>query len=219
MTIKKLKATVINLGIGNLLSLIRGLEYYGAEVTVTSDSKIINNSSHVILPGDGAFKFAMDQITQKGLMDTLKNLKKSETTLLGICIGMQILFDESYEFEKTKGLGLIPGKVVPIPNKSTDGKKILIPHMGWNNLLSTEYFKNWNNTFLEDNKINDEVYFIHSYMAIPLDKTNRVADCLYGGHKISAVVNQNNITGCQFHPEKSGKLGLKILKKFLEKNK
>ena len=88
--------------------------------------------------------------------------------------------------------------------------------MGWNNLLATEYFKNWNNTFLEDNKINDEVYFIHSYMAVPSDDSNRVADCIYGGHKIAAVVTKDNITGCQFHPEKSGKLGLKILKKFLE---
>ena len=213
---KNVNTTVIDLGIGNLMSIIRGLEYYGAKVTVTSDPTIISNSSHVVLPGDGAFKYAMEQIMKKGLLSTLKNLKKSKTVLLGICIGMQILFDESCEFEETKGLGLISGKVVPIPNKSIDGKKITIPHMGWNNLLATEYFKNWNNTFLEDNKINDEVYFIHSYMAVPSDDSNRVADCIYGGHKIAAVVTKDNITGCQFHPEKSGKLGLKILKKFLE---
>ena len=213
---KNVNTTVIDLGIGNLMSIIRGLEYYGAKVTVTSDPNIINSSSHVVLPGDGAFKYAMEQIMKKGLLSTLKNLKKSKTVLLGICIGMQILFDESCEFEETKGLGLISGKVVPIPNKSIDGEKISIPHMGWNNLLTTEYFKTWNNTFLEDNKINDEVYFIHSYMAVPSDDSNRVADCIYGGHKIAAVVTKDNITGCQFHPEKSGKLGLKILKKFLE---
>ena len=213
---KNVNTTVVDLGIGNLMSIIRGLEYYGAEVTVTSDPNIINNSSHIVLPGDGAFKYAMEQIIKKGLLSTLKNLKNSKTVLLGICIGMQILFDESCEFEETKGLGLISGKVVPIPKKSIDGEKISIPHMGWNNLLTTEYFKNWNNTFLEDNKINDEVYFIHSYMAVPSDDSNRVADCIYGGHKIAAVVTKDNITGCQFHPEKSGKLGLKILKKFLE---
>ena len=173
---KNVNTTVIDLGIGNLMSIIRGLEYYDAKVTVTSDPNIINNSSHVVLPGDGAFKYAMEQIMKKGLLSTLKNLKKSKTVLLGICIGMQILFDESCEFEETKGLGLISGKVVPIPNKSIDGKKITIPHMGWNNLLTTEYFKNWNNTFLEDNKINDEVYFIHSYMAVPSDDSNRVAE-------------------------------------------
>ena len=213
---KNSNTTVIDLSIGNLMSIIRGLEYYDAKVTVTSDPNIINNSSHVVLPGDGAFKYAMEQIMKKGLLSTLKNLKNSKTVLLGICIGMQILFDESCEFGETKGLGLISGKVVPIPNKSIDGKKISIPHMGWNNLLTTKYFKNWNNTFLEDNKINDEVYFIHSYMAVPSNDSNRVADCIYGGHKIAAVVTKDNITGCQFHPEKSGKLGLKILKKFLE---
>ena len=211
-----MSVVVIDLGIGNLMSIIRGLEYCGAKVIVTSNPEIILNSSHVVLPGDGAFKFAMEQVKKRNLLNTLKNLKKSKTVLLGICIGMQILFDESCEFEETKGLGLISGKVVPIPNKSIDGKKISIPHMGWNNLLATEYFKNWNNTFLEDNKINDEVYFIHSYMAVPSNDSNRVADCIYGGHKIAAVVTKDNITGCQFHPEKSGKNGLLVLKNFCD---
>ena len=213
---KSVNTTVIDLGMGNLMSIIRGLEYFGAKVTVTSDSNIIENSSHVVLPGDGAFKYVMEQVIKKRLLDTLTNFDKSKSNLLGICIGMQILFDESCEFEKTKGLGLISGKIIPIPNKSINGKKITIPHMGWNNLLTTEHFKNWNKTFLENNRINDEVYFIHSYMAVPSDDSNRVADCVYGGHRIAAVVTKDNITGCQFHPEKSGKIGLKILKKFLE---
>ena len=213
---KNVDTTVIDLGIGNLLSIIRGLEYFGSKVTVTSDPNIIKNSSHVVLPGDGAFKHVMEQVIKKRLLETITNFDKSKSSLLGICIGMQILFDESCEFEKTKGLGLISGKIVPIPNKSIDGKKITIPHMGWNNLLTTKYFKNWNKTFLENNKVNDEVYFIHSYMAVPSNDSNRVADCVYGGHRIAAVVTKDNITGCQFHPEKSGKIGLKILKKFLE---
>ena len=213
---KSVDTTVIDLGIGNLLSIIRGLEYFGAKVTVTSDPNIIKNSSHVVLPGDGAFKYVMEQVIKKQLLNTLTNFDKSKSSLLGICIGMQILFDESCEFEKTQGLGLISGKIVPIPNRSINGKKIAIPHMGWNNLLTTKYFKNWNKTFLENNKVNDEVYFIHSYMAVPSNDSNRVADCIYGGHRIAAVVTKDNITGCQFHPEKSGKIGLKILKKFLE---
>ena len=90
--------------------------------------------------------------------------------------------------------------------------------MGWNSLYKTDHFKNWNKTLLENNKTMDEVYFIHSYMAVPSDDTHRVADCVYGGHKISAVVMKDNITGCQFHPEKSGEVGLKIIKKFLEKS-
>ena len=213
-----MKVTVIDLGIGNLLSIIRGLEHFGAKVTVTSDSKIISSSTHVVLPGDGAFKFAMDQIIKKDLLNILKNFNKMEANLLGICIGMQILFDESSEFEKTAGLGLISGKVVPIPKKTTDGDKLTLPHIGWNALKKSDNIKNWDKTVLENNKVSDEVYFIHSYMAAPTDNLNRIADCIYGGHKISAVVMKDNIAGCQFHPEKSGEVGLKIIKKFLEKS-
>ena len=213
-----MNVTVIDLGIGNLLSIIRGLEHFGAKVTVTSDSKIILNSTHVVLPGDGAFKFVMDQIIKKDLLKILKNFNKLESNLLGICIGMQILFDESCEFEQTEGLGLISGKIVPIPNKTIDGNKLTLPHIGWNGLRKSDYLKNWDKTVLENNKVADEVYFIHSYMAMPSNNLNRVANCIYGGHKISAVVLKDNITGCQFHPEKSGEVGLKIIKKFLEKS-
>lgn len=212
-----MNVVVIDLGIGNLMSVIRALEYYGAKVVVTSDSQTILNSSHVILPGDGAFNFAMEQIKKRNLLETLKSFKNSQSNLLGICIGMQILFDQSSEFGITEGLGLIPGKVIPIPKKSKEGLKLTIPHIGWNSLNQTENFKDWNNTLLEDNKVMDEMYFIHSYMAVPSNSSSRVADCIYGGHKLAAVVIKNNIVGCQFHPEKSGKLGLKILKKFIDK--
>ena len=213
-----MSVVVIDLGIGNLMSIIRGLEYCGAKVIVTSNPEIILNSSHVVLPGDGAFKFAMEQVKKRNLLNTLKSFNKSNSNLLGICIGMQMLFDESSEFENYEGLGLISGKVVPIPNKSTNGKKLTLPHVGWNNLQKSAHFKNWNETLLENNKVKDEMYFIHSYMAVPTNSSCKVAECIYGGHKITAVVMKNKITGCQFHPEKSGNLGLKILKKFIEKN-
>ena len=213
-----MNVVVIDLEIGNLMSLVRGLKHCGAKVKVTSNPEIILNSSHVVLPGDGAFKFAMQQIIAKDLLKVLTNFNKLKSNLLGICIGMQILFDESSEFGETKGLGLISGKVLPISNKTIDGKKLISPHMGWNSLYKTDHFKNWNKTLLENNKTMDEVYFIHSYMAVPSDDSHRVADCVYGGHKISAVVMKDNITGCQFHPEKSGEIGLKMIKKFIEKN-
>ena len=213
-----MSVVVIDLGIGNLMSIIRGLEYCGAKVIVTSNPEIILNSSHVVLPGDGAFKFAMEQVKKRNLLNTLKSFNKSNSNLLGICIGMQMLFDESSEFENYEGLGLISGKVVPIPNKDTNGKKLTLPHIGWNNLQKSDHLKNWNETLLENNKVKDEMYFIHSYMAVPTNSSCKVAECIYGGHKITAVVMKNKITGCQFHPEKSGNLGLKILKKFIEKN-
>ena len=213
-----MNVVVIDLGIGNLMSIIRGLEYCGAKVIVTSNPEIILNSSHVVLPGDGAFKFAMEQVKKRNLLNTLKSFDKSNSNLLGICIGMQMLFDESSEFESSEGLGLISGKVVAIPNKSMNGKKLTLPHIGWNNLQKSDHLKNWNETLLENNKVKDEMYFIHSYMAVPTNSSCKVAECIYGGHKIAAVVMKNKITGCQFHPEKSGNLGLKILKKFIEKN-
>ena len=213
-----MNVVVIDLGIGNLMSIIRGLEYCGAKVIVTSNPEIILNSSHVVLPGDGAFKFAMEQVKKRNLLNTLKSFNKSNSNLLGICIGMQMLFDESSEFESSEGLGLISGKVVAIPNKSMNGKKLTLPHIGWNNLQKSDHLKNWNETLLENNKVKDEMYFIHSYMAVPTNSSCKVAECIYGGHKIAAVVMKNKITGCQFHPEKSGNLGLKILKKFIEKN-
>ena len=212
-----MRVTVIDLGIGNLMSIIRGLENFGAKVTVTSEPKIIINSTHVVLPGDGAFKFAMGQIEKKNLLEILKNFNKSKSHLLGICIGMQILFDESTEFGYCKGLGLISGKVIPIPSKSLDGNKLVLPHMGWNSLHKSNNLKNWDATLLKSNKETDEVYFIHSYMAAPSNNSERVADCIYGGHKIAAVVTKNNITGCQFHPEKSGEVGLKIIENFVNK--
>ena len=130
---------------------------------------------------------------------------------------MQILFDESTEFGYCKGLGLISGKVIPIPSKSLDGNKLVLPHMGWNSLHKSNNLKNWDATLLKSNKETDEVYFIHSYMAAPSNNSERVADCIYGGHKIAAVVTKNNITGCQFHPEKSGEVGLKIIENFVNK--
>ena len=207
--------TVIDLGIGNLFSIKSALEYCGSQVKVTSDIKIIEDSSLLVLPGDGAFNYAMSQVKKKKLSEIIKNINHSKKKLLGICVGMQILFDYGLEFEKTEGLGLIPGNVVPFPSYSTDGKKLTIPRIGWNPLLFSSHSNSWRGTILENNNQLDEVYFIHSFMVNPLNDHNRLADYMYGDHRIAAVVEKKGITGCQFHPEKSGKIGLKVLKKFL----
>ena len=207
--------TVIDLGIGNLFSIKSALEYCDFQVTVTFDQKIIEDSSLLVLPGDGAFNYAMSQVKKRGLFEVLKNINHSKKKLLGICVGMQILFDYGLEFEKTEGLGLIPGNVIPLPSSSVSGKKLTIPRIGWNPLLFSSYSNSWQGTLLENNSQLDEVYFIHSFMANPLNNYNRLADYIYGNHRITAVVEKKGITGCQFHPEKSGKIGLKMLKKFL----
>jgi glutamine amidotransferase len=207
--------TVIDYGVGNLLSVQRGLEYCGAEVCITSQPKRILTSSRVVLPGVGAFANAMAELEKLNLIETIKELGDRGTPLLGICLGMQLLLDESEEFGLTQGLGLIPGRVIPVPDVSSTGQSQKVPHIGWNNLVVSGKRLNWEGTILETVKPGDSTYFVHSFMANPADIHHRIADCIYGGISISAVIGRDQIFGCQFHPEKSGEVGLKILRQFL----
>ena len=206
--------TVIDYGVGNLLSVSRGLEHCGAKVNMSSDPDFILESKKVILPGVGAFPNGMRALIELGLDIVIMEVVKNEVPLLGICLGMQLLLDESEEFGLTKGLGVIPGKVVPIPNNSVDGEIQKIPHIGWNSLVNSG--EDWHNTILQETREGDATYFVHSFMASPHKSENRIADALYGGHKISAVIAKGKTTGCQFHPEKSGAVGLKILRNFVK---
>ena len=206
--------TVIDYGVGNLLSVSRGLEHCGAKVNMSSDPDFILESKKVILPGVGAFPNGMRALIELGLDIVIKEVVKNEVPLLGICLGMQLLLDESEEFGITKGLGVIPGKVVPIPNKSVDGEIQKIPHIGWNSLVNLG--ADWQNTILQEVREGDAAYFVHSFTASPEKSEDRLADALYGDHKISAVIAKGNTTGCQFHPEKSGEIGLKILRNFVK---
>ena len=206
--------TVIDYGVGNLLSVSRGLEHCGAKVNMSSDPDFILKSKKVILPGVGAFPNGMRALIELGLDIVIMEVVTNEVPLLGICLGMQLLLDESEEFGLTKGLGVIPGKVVPIPNNSVDGEIQKIPHIGWNSLVNSG--EDWHNTILQETREGDATYFVHSFMASPHKSENRIADVLYGGHKISAVIAKGKTTGCQFHPEKSGVVGLKILRNFVK---
>ncbi len=210
------EVTVIDYGVGNLLSVKRGLEYCGAKVLLTSNPELILASRRVVLPGVGAFPKAMEALSKLELIPVLRELDKLDRPLLAICLGMQLLMDQSDEFGNTPGLGLIPGSVVAIPERTIDGDVHKIPHIGWSSLYPSSKSENWKQTLLRDNEPSDTAYFVHSFMAQPTNQSNQVAYTLYGGHKISAVISKNQITGCQFHPEKSGEVGLKILQKFVE---
>jgi glutamine amidotransferase len=205
---------VVDYGIGNLLSVKRSLEYCGAKVTVTSSPEIIMNSEKVVLPGVGAFPVGMKSLQDYGLVEVIRNVARNRIPLLAICLGMQMLFEESEEFENTKGLGLIPGKVIQIPNTGPLNKPLKRPHIGWNSLTHPEILGNWEGSVLQDNHLGDSVYFVHSYMAKLANPENLLAEVQYGNHKIPAVVIKDKTIGCQFHPEKSGEIGLKILKSF-----
>ena len=209
------KVTVIDYGISNLLSVQRGLEECGAKVILTSDPEIILNAKRVVLPGVGAFGNAMESLKDLGLVEVIRELAEHKIPLLGICLGMQLLFEESDEFGVTSGLGLIPGRVIALPNKTLSGVVQKIPHIGWSALQISNKEEGWQKTLLKDNCPGEAVYFVHSFMAVPTDPSNLIAHCFYGGHKIAATIGQNQITGCQFHPEKSGEVGLKILRRFI----
>jgi glutamine amidotransferase len=209
------EVAVIDYGVGNLLSVSRGLEHCGAKVRVTSEPEVILSASRVVLPGVGAFANGMAELGRNGLDQVVLEVAASETPLLGICLGMQMLFDESEEFGDTRGLGLIPGKVITIPSTTIDNLPQKVPHIGWNSLQFPSGRDNWENTLLRKIKPGDAVYFVHSYMVSPSDSKDLLADCYYGGRSISAAVEKDNICGTQFHPEKSGKVGLAILGSFL----
>lgn len=209
------EVTIIDYGVGNLLSVQRGLEHCGAKVTLTADPEQILAAKRAVLPGVGAFGNAMQALELLNLVAVIRELAHRHTPLLGICLGMQLLLEESEEFGITAGLGLIPGRVIPVPPKTISGEMQKIPHIGWNALHPSIASGGWNGTLLQDNCAGEAAYFVHSFMAVPSDPAHCIAECVYGGHLIPATIGRDQITGCQFHPEKSGEVGLKILRRFI----
>jgi len=196
---------IIDYGVGNLFSLKSSFKAIGEDAIVTNDEKIIDKCDRIILPGVGAFGDAAKKLNESGMQEVLLNEVKKGKPVMGICLGMQLLFDESYEFGVHKGLGLIKGSIVPFAGRID--KDLRIPQIGWNSLKlynDSPIFKDLNN--------GDYVYFVHSYFA-DCDKKNVIATSDYG-IEFTAAVQKDNVFGCQFHPEKSGDVGLKILKSF-----
>lgn len=212
-----IEVAVIDYGVGNLLSVSRAFKHCGACVTITSDAAAILAAGRVVLPGVGAFADGMAALRAHGLDAVVRRVAGTGTPLLGICLGMQMLLDESEEFGVTPGLGLIPGRVVKIPATSTTGELHKIPHIGWNELVLPAQRDSWQGGLLADVEPGEAVYFVHSFMAEPTSPEHRLADCRYGDIPITAAVKRDNVMGCQFHPEKSGEVGLRVLKNFLRR--
>ncbi len=199
---------IIDYGVGNLFSLVSSLKAVGAEATITGDIDTIKKADKLILPGVGAFGDAAQKLKGTGLFDVVINEAKNGKPLLGICLGMQLLFEKSYEYGCHEGLGLIKGTVVPMEGKLPESLKI--PHIGWNALR----FKKESPVFKYIND-GDCVYFVHSFYAEGCGDA-LIATTEYG-KDITAAVQKDNVYGCQFHPEKSGNVGLSILKAFCER--
>lgn len=195
---------IIDYNVGNLKSVTGAFKRIGLEAIVSRDEKVIREAKGIVLPGVGTFPTAMKNLERFHLVSLLKERKEAGIPILGICLGMQILFKKGYEVEETKGSGFIPGYVSYM---DIDEK---IPHMGWNQLHKTQ-----NHLLLKYVHENEDVYFVHSYMAHVSDE-NLVAYSDYGSTKVTALVQNGNVMGCQFHPEKSGKVGQNILRAFKE---
>jgi imidazole glycerol-phosphate synthase subunit HisH len=209
--------TVIDYGIGNLLNVVRALEHCGARTHVIENAAQISSlPERLILPGVGAFADGMREMRLRGFDDMVKAYVQTERPLLGICVGAQMLLDIGEEFGEHLGLGLIPGRVKAVPEFDAQGKRHRIPHIGWSALQISAPRLSWGDTILKDLPSKQAVYFVHSFAPSPDNSMHRLANTRYNGIEICAAVAKNNIYGCQFHPEKSGELGLKILSNFLE---
>lgn len=195
---------IIDYNVGNLKSVENAFLRIGVEAVVSRDHNTIRQAKGIVLPGVGTFPVAMENLRKYDLIDILNERKEAGIPILGICLGMQILFEKGYEVKETEGLGFLHGKVKLM---EVDAK---IPHMGWNELI----FKN-KHPLVKNIKENDYVYFVHSYMAYVNDD-ELIAYCEYGNEKITAIVGKENVMGCQFHPEKSGYIGKQILLAFKE---
>ncbi len=198
---------IVDYGVGNLFSLECSLNAIGAQVVVTADPQVLRSADQVLLPGVGAFGDAAQKLRSTGLDQVLKELAGQGKPLLGICLGMQLLFEKGYEYGEHEGLGLIPGNVVPMEGVIPSDLKI--PHIGWNALNFRK-----ESPLLKNIKEGDCVYFVHSYYASDCDDYV-IATAEYGAQLTAAVAN-GNVFGCQFHPEKSGGVGLEILKAFIQ---
>jgi glutamine amidotransferase len=207
-------ATIVDYGLGNIFSVQRAFEMAGARVDVTSDPDRIIEAERLVLPGVGAFADGMAGLAARALIEPIVEFSNAGKPLIGICLGMQMLATESEEFGQHAGLGLVPGRVVSIPGSATSGARHKIPHTGWAEIREPSTGR-WLGTALESTPEHSSVYLVHSFHLLPNDSSDLLATCDYGGHRITAGVVRENVLGFQFHPEKSAKVGLDILRAFV----
>lgn len=216
--IKQPHVTVLDYGVGNLLSVKRAFEKSGADVLISDRKEDILRAERLVLPGVGAFGDCVSALNSRGFKQAIIEFADTGKPLLGICVGMQLLCEVGEEYGEHEGLGLIEGRVKHITALSSEGFDHKIPHIGWRELeLPRQQNKEWwSKTPFEDVEPGECAYFVHSYTAVPVHDNNRLVDSYYGGTRIAAAIRKGHIFGTQFHPEKSGQVGLKIIKNFLQ---
>jgi glutamine amidotransferase len=208
-----LPVTVVDYGIGNLLNVVRALEHCGAAVQVVDRATPqAARASRLVLPGVGAFGDGMAELRARGLDDLVRGFAATGRPFLGICVGLQMMFEGSREMGEHAGLGLLQGQVVAVPATGADGRPHRVPHIGWRPL---EPARPWAGSILDGVQAGERAYFVHSFTAEPRDESVRLADVHYDGRRLCAAVQRDNLTGCQFHPERSAHAGLGMLRRFL----
>jgi glutamine amidotransferase len=205
------KVTIIDYGMSNLLSISRAIEKVGALVNLTENPNEIAKAELLILPGVGAFYDGMHELTKRNIPEAIGVFIKTGKPFLGICLGMQMMLGEGTEVKSTVGLGIIPGKVLPLPKTSAMGHINTIPHIGWAPLNSTSE----KYSTLLPNEEASFMYFVHSFFASPDESKHSIASTIFSDIQFTSVINKDNAWGTQFHPEKSGEIGLKMLENFL----
>lgn len=208
---RSINIAVVDYGLGNLFSIKHACNYSGMDAIVTNDKKIIINSDAVILPGVGAFGDAMNALSKLDLISPIKDFASSGNPLIGICLGLQLLFTESQEFGINKGLDIINGEVIHL-NQNGDNKKLKVPLVGWNQIFSGDDNNptNWENTFLSGLNNYTYMYFVHSFCVRPENDDDILAYSNFGITKFCSCIQKENIFACQFHPERSGIDGLSV---------
>lgn len=209
------RVIVVDYGVGNLYSVQRALEVSGAEeIVLSSDPQVISQADGLVLPGVGAFADGMRGLRERALVEPIKTYAEAGRPLLGICLGMQMLATASEEFGHHEGLALIPGQVVAIPHRSTDDQLIKVPFIGWAAIAPADGVA-WDGSALQSHVPSAAVYLVHSFHVRPDNPEHLLATYGFGGHRITAAIRRNNVTGFQFHPEKSGHVGLEIMRHFV----
>lgn len=205
--------TVLDYGIGNLLNVLRALEHCGAAPKVIARASAGDaDAGRLVLPGVGAFGDGMAELRARGFDELVRRFAATGRPFLGICVGMQMMFEASEEMGEHAGLGLLGGRVCAVPAAGADGQPHRVPHIGWRPLAPA---RDWRGSILEEVRPGERAYFVHSFSAQPSDPAVRLADVDYDGRSICAAVQHENLTGCQFHPERSAHAGLAMLRRFL----
>ena len=212
----KLKVAIVDYGLGNLFSVKHACGHAGLDAAITSDRDDIFSSRAVILPGVGAFRDAMEALVRQDLVAVLKDVARSGTPLIGICLGMQLLMSESQEFGSSPGLGIVDGDVVRLEDSEIQGRRLKVPHIGWSRIEERRHNGNsnaadrWRASLIEEVPEGSFMYFVHSYYARPVDPEVILSTTRYGPIDFCSSFRKERVFGCQFHPERSGPLGLRV---------